>query len=141
MPALPAEPRDEDAALLASADAMLDAVRAQIDLQAFHEALRVIWQVVSDANRYVDNTAPWGLKKTDPPRMQEVLAVLAEVIRQVAILVQPVMPEATSKMLAQLGVPDNARGFDTIGGAVRLPAGHVIDKPEPVFPRYIVEEA
>ena len=44
-------------------------------------------------------------------------------------------------MLAQLGVPDNARGFDTIGGAVRLPAGHVIDKPEPVFPRYIVEEA
>jgi methionyl-tRNA synthetase len=141
MPALPAEPRDEDAALLASADAMLDAVRAQIDLQAFHEALRVIWQVVSDANRYVDNTAPWGLKKTDPPRMQEVLAVLAEVIRQVAILVQPVMPEATSKMLAQLGVPDNARGFDTIGGALRLPAGHVIDKPEPVFPRYIVEEA
>jgi methionyl-tRNA synthetase len=112
-----------------------------MDQQAFHEGLRHIWQVVADANRYVDAMAPWGLKKTDPPRMQEVLAVLAEVIRQVAILVQPVMPEATSRMLDQLGVDDDARGFGTIGGATRLPSGHVIDKPEPVFPRYIVEEA
>jgi methionyl-tRNA synthetase len=84
--------------------------------------------------------APWALKKTDPPRMQEVLAVLAEVIRQVAILVQPIMPEATSRMLDQLGVDDDARGFDRIGGATRLPSGHVIEKPEPVFPRYIVDE-
>ena len=79
-----------------------------MDQQAFHEALREIWQVISEANRYVDGTAPWGLKKTDPDRMGEVLAVLAET-RQTAILVQPVMPEAASKILDQLAVTDEER--------------------------------
>ena len=111
-----------------------------MDTQAFHEALRAIWQVISDANRYVDSTAPWGLKKTDPQRMGEVLAVLAETIRQVAILVQPVMPESAAKILDQIGVGAEARGFDQLAGAVRLTAGLSIAKPEPVFPRYIVEE-
>ena len=92
MPAFPATAAPEDSALLAAADAMLGKVRAHMDVQAFHEALRCIWEVVSDANKYVDTTAPWGLKKTDPVRMGEVLAVLAETIRQAAILVQPVMP-------------------------------------------------
>ena len=49
---------------------------------------------VAKANRYVDAAAPWALKKTDPVRMAEVLAVLAETIRQIAILTQPVMPHS-----------------------------------------------
>jgi methionyl-tRNA synthetase len=140
MPALPAAPSEEDRGLLDAADALLDQVRQHMDTQAFHEALRAIWQVISDANRYVDSTAPWGLKKTDPQRMGEVLAVLAETIRQVAILVQPVMPESAAKILDQIGVGAEARGFDQLAGAVRLTAGLSIAKPEPVFPRYIVEE-
>ena len=140
MPALPATPADEDKALLDAVDALLDQVRAHMDSQAFHEALRVIWQVISEANRYVDTTAPWGLKKTDPDRMGEVLAVLAETIRQVAILVQPVMPESAAKILDQIGVEADARGFGQLAGGARLIAGVRINKPEPVFPRYIVEE-
>ena len=137
MPALPESPTSDDKKLLDSADALLAQVRTEIDQQAFHEALRLIWQVIADANRYVDAQAPWGLKKTDPLRMEEVLAVLAEIIRQVAVLVQPVMPQSAHKILDQLGISADARGFDQIGGAGRLPSGHVIDKPEPVFPRYI----
>ena len=140
MPALPTAPQDEDRTLLAATDALLVEVRDQMDRQAFHEALRAIWQVVSEANRYVDAMAPWGLKKTDPARMAEVLAVLAETIRQVAILVQPVMPESAARILDQLGIAPDARGFTVIGGHDRLPGGHAIDKPEPVFPRYIEDE-
>ena len=139
MPALPATPTDEDAAMLAAADGLLEAVRVQMDQQAFHEALRLIWQVVADANRYVDSMAPWGLKKTDPARMGEVLAVLAETIRQVAILVQPVMPESASRILDQLGVGQEHRGFTQLAGNARIDAGVTISKPEPVFPRYIDE--
>jgi len=84
--------------------------------------------------------APWALKKTDPARMQEVLAVLCEVIRQVAVLIQPVMPESAAKMLDQLGVGPEQRLFDSIGGKARLGHGHEIDKPVPVFPRYVEEE-
>ena len=141
MPALPVSPTAGDTAMLDAADGLLVAVRAAIDKQLFHEALRLIWQVVADANRYVDAMAPWGLKKTDPQRMHEVLAVLAEIIRQVAILVQPVMPQASSTMLDQLGVPEDQRDFGMIGGEGRLLSGHMIAKPEPVFPRYVADEA
>ncbi|MCH2564294.1 MAG: methionine--tRNA ligase [SAR116 cluster bacterium] len=140
MPALPATAAPEDSALLDAADAMLGKVRAHMDVQSFHEALRCIWEVVSDANKYVDTTAPWGLKKTDPVRMGEVLAVLAETIRQAAIIVQPGMPDSAGKILDQLGVADGQRGFDMLAGAGRIAAGVAISKPEPVFPRFVEEE-
>ena len=140
MPALPATAAPEDSALLDAADAMLGKVRAHMDVQSFHEALRCIWEVVSDANKYVDTTAPWGLKKTDPVRMDEVLAVLAETIRQAAILVQPVMPGSASKILDQLNVAEGQRGFDMLAGERRIAAGVEISKPEPVFPRFVEEE-
>ncbi|MGB1441542.1 MAG: methionine--tRNA ligase, partial [Candidatus Puniceispirillaceae bacterium] len=85
MPELPSTPTTEDAALLSSADALLERTRQAFDKQAFHEGLRQIWQVISDANKYIDAQAPWALKKTDPERMGEVLAVIIEVVRQVAI--------------------------------------------------------
>ena len=140
MPGLPETPTAEDKALLDAADEMLGKVREQMDLQAFHEALRCIWDVVSDANKYVDTSAPWALKKTDPPRMGEVLAVLVETIRQAAILVQPVMPESAAKILDQLGVAVEDRGFDTLASGGRITAGVQIEKPEPVFPRYVAED-
>jgi len=141
MPALPQQPTEADLALLNAADALLDTSRDLLDRQAFNEALRAIWQVVSDANRYVDTAAPWALKKTDPVRMAEVLAVLAETIRQVAILTQPFMPQSASMILDQLGVKTAARDFTNIAGKGRLPSGHTIAKPEPVFPRYQDEAA
>ena len=141
MPALPETPTDEDAVMLSATDGLIETVREQMDQQAFHEGLRMIWQVVAEANRYVDSTAPWGLKKTDPARMGEVLAVLAETIRQVAILVQPVMPESASRILDQLGVAREHRDFTQLAGKVRIAAGVTIAKPEPVFPRYIEEAA
>jgi len=140
MPALPTPMDAQDLALLSSVDGLLGTVRQQIDRQAFHEALRDIWSVISQANRYVDAVAPWALRKTDPVRMGEVLAVLGETIRQVAILLQPVMPMSASKILDQLGIDTDARDFSTLAGAVRLPAGQAIEKPEPVFPRYVAED-
>ena len=139
MPAFPDELTAEDSALLTRADALLPAVREQMDRQAFHDAIRLIWQVIAEANRYVDFTAPWALKKTDPTRMAEVLAVLAETIRQISILIQPFMPKSADIILHQLGVDPSERDFSVIAGKRRLASGHKIDKPSPVFPRYIEE--
>ena len=137
MPAAPAELLDADNTLLAAVDAMLDLQRQHYDRQAFHEALKVVWDVVGDANRYVDEMAPWALRKTDPARMNDVLWVLAETLRQVAILIQPVMPEAAANMLDQLGV--DQRGFDALG--TRLAGGQALEKPQPVFPRFVEEDS
>jgi methionyl-tRNA synthetase len=139
MPALPAQPVDADLKLLSAADGLLDQVRDLLDRQAFNEALQVIWQVVTHANQYVDTSAPWALKKTDPSRMAEVLAVLAETIRQIAILIQPVMPQSAHIMLDQLGIDVADRDFSVIAGKGRLSGGQQIDKPSPIFPRYVEE--
>src|SRR3546814_1902528 len=82
-----------------------------MDRQQFHNALTKVWEVVGDANRYIDHAAPWTLRKTDPARMATVLYVLAEAIRRLAILCQPVMPDAMAKMLDQLAVDPAARAF------------------------------
>ncbi len=71
--------------------------------QAFHLALEAIWRVVGEANRYVDEQAPWALRRNDPARMRTVLYTLAETIRHLAILVQPFVPAAAAKLLDQLG--------------------------------------
>ncbi|MFP3422208.1 hypothetical protein R0K19_22840, partial [Bacillus sp. SIMBA_161] len=80
----------------------------------------------------------WVLRKTDRPRMETVLYVLAEVVRQLAILAQPFMPDATSRLLDQVAQPAEARDFTAL--AARLEAGRTIEKPQGVFPRYVEEE-
>jgi methionyl-tRNA synthetase len=137
----PAAFTDADKKLLGSAHALLAKVRPLMAEQAFHRALETIWQVVGDGNRYVDEQAPWALKKTDPARMATVLYVLAETVRHLAILVQPVMPDSMAKMLDQLAVPADARTFAALGEGGALKAGTALPKPEGVFPRYVEEAA
>ena len=73
--------------------------------------------------------------------MATVLFVLADVIRHLAILVQPVMPDAASNMLDQLAVPADQRSFRALGGDHAVVPGAELPKPSPVFPRFVEEEA
>ncbi|SMF68804.1 methionyl-tRNA synthetase [Tistlia consotensis] len=129
---------EADRALLDKAAGLLQRLREEYGQQAFHRGLEAVWQVVGDANRYVDEQAPWALRKTDPARMATVLWVLAETVRRVAILVQPVMPQAMETMLDQLGVPADRRGFADLDAG--LVAGTPLPKPQGVFPRYVEPE-
>jgi methionyl-tRNA synthetase len=134
---------DNDKAMLAEADAMIGVARNAMATQQIHAWLNAVWSVVAEANRYFAGEAPWALAKTDPPRQRTVLYVTAEVIRQVAILTQPVMPEASAKLLDSLGIPDDedARNFATLGGETRIAPGTVLPAPQAVFPRYIEPDA
>jgi methionyl-tRNA synthetase len=128
---------DNDKAILAEADRMIGLARSAMATQQIHQALNAVWAVVAEANRYFAGEAPWALAKTDPPRQQTVLYVTAEIIRQIAILAQPVMPESSAKLLDSLGIPKDARDFAALGGAKRIKAGTVLPAPAPVFPRYV----
>lgn len=127
-----------DTALMDKANSLLESLRASMDEQAFHTALGTIWAVIGDANRYVDAQAPWALRKTDPARMATVLYTLAETIRRVALFVQPFMPDACAKILDQLSVPEDARGFDSLDSVLK--PGQGLPKPTPVFPRFVADE-
>jgi len=129
----------EDEALLGQAGGLLEKVRSLLDRQQFHTALIATWEVVGEANRYVDTQAPWALRKTDPPRMATVLYVLAETIRQVGLLVQAFMPDAASRILDQLSISPEARRLADMD--IRLVPGTALPKPAPVFPRFVEEEA
>ncbi|MEO1399531.1 MAG: methionine--tRNA ligase, partial [Pseudomonadota bacterium] len=89
--------------------------------------------------RYFATQEPWALKKTDPQRMADVLWVTAEVIRQVAILAQPFVPESAARLLDALAVPQDQRSFTALAAATNL-GSVVIEKPEPVFPRFVEPE-
>ncbi|MFY9697975.1 MAG: methionine--tRNA ligase [Rhodoplanes sp.] len=126
-----------DNAILAAADAMIGKAREAMATQQLHQVLNAVWAVVADANRYFAGEAPWALAKTDPQRQGTVLYVTAEVLRQVAILVQPFMPDSATRLLDLLGIPADARAFARLGGATRIAPGTTLPPPAPVFPRYV----
>ncbi len=128
----------EDAELLDAAAALPAALRERIDRQAFYEALEDVWKVVRAANAYIDRQAPWALRRTDPVRMAAVLRVLANTLRILATMLQPVMPGSMARMLDQLGVPCDARSFAAL--TTPLPDDTALPPPEGVFPRYVDAE-
>jgi methionyl-tRNA synthetase len=131
----PGEFSENDKAILAQADAMLEQARSAMATQQIHQALNAIWAVVAEANRYFAGEAPWALAKTDPAKQATVLYTTAEVVRQVAILAQPVMPASCAKLLDVLGIPEDARDFAAI--ATRIKPGTQLPTPTGVFPRYV----
>jgi methionyl-tRNA synthetase len=125
-----------DQALLTSARNLLEMVRKHMEDQAFHLALETIWRVVAEANRYVDEQAPWTLRRTDPERMNTVLYTLAETIRHLAIMAQPIVPAAAGRLLDQLAIPGGSRDFAALAAAPLVP-GNRLPKPEGIFPRFV----
>ena len=136
----PATLTDSDTALLALADGALAKAREAMGDFALHLVLADIWAIVAEANRYFAANEPWRLSKTDPARRDTVLYVTIETLRQVAILVQPVMPDSAGKLLDLLGVDAGARDFAALGATGRLKAGAALPAPSAVFPRFIEAE-
>ncbi len=131
---------EDDQALLDAAAGLLPKVRDLLDRQQFHDAIEAIWVVVRAANGYVDRQAPWALKKTDPARMGTVLYVLAETLRHVALLMQPFVPASAGRLLDQLAVQPEMRGFHVLEPGHALVPGTPLPKPEGVFPRFVDAE-
>ncbi|ASN39661.1 methionine--tRNA ligase [Arthrobacter sp. 7749] len=131
----PGEFTDADQQILAEAGKLLETCRDSFSRQEFSKALEAIWTVLGDTNAYFADQAPWVLRKTDVPRMETVLYVTLEVLRRVAILVQPVMPTAAGSLLEVLGQADgSAREF--VGFGTALVAGTELPVPAPIFPKY-----
>ena len=134
-----------DAALLARARALGPALRAYYAEQSLSRAQDAVRDVVTDANKYFDETAPWTLAKSpdDAARFRTVLYVSLETMRCVALAYQPAMPRASARMLELLGVgpdaPRAALALDALADpAFALAPGAPLPPPAAVFPR--VEE-
>ncbi len=135
-----ATPTVEDRGMLDAAHGALPKVRDALDRQMYHEALETIWEVIRAANAYVDHQAPWALRKKDPLRMESVLWVLAETVRNVALLTQAFMPDSSARILDQLSIPETQRTLAYCGSHDALKPGTELPPPQGVFPRFVEEK-
>ena len=132
---------DADEAILASTYGLLAACREAFATQQIHQALNAIWGVLGEANRYFDAEAPWTVRKTDEARFATIMWVTAEVLRNVGILIQPVMPGSAAKLLDLLALDEAARDFAHLGEAGKLTGGVALPAPVGIFPRYVEKAA
>ena len=126
---------DADLALLESADGLRVRAATAMSVQAVNKYVDILIQQIVDTNKYIDDMAPWVLRKTDPDRMATVLYVIMEVLRYTVILYQPVIPTSASKLLDQLTVPKHERSFCHLQSSYCIQPGTPISKPEGIFPR------
>ncbi len=126
----------------------LDQIKKVEDLMdTYHtsNALQELWAIIARTNKYIDETGPWALAKSenkdDKEKLKSVMFHLTENLRKVAILLIPFMPETSNKMLAQLGLTNIENTWQTLRSNNEIkPETKVIDKGEPLFVRLEKEE-
>jgi methionyl-tRNA synthetase len=98
-------------------------------------ALEKVTELVTEANQFVERTAPWKLAReaNNEARLDAVFYQLAEVSRLIAIMISPVVPKASAGILQQLNWTGPLALAETSWG--KLPEGHQLGKPHPIFPR------
>jgi methionyl-tRNA synthetase len=114
------------------------------DKLAFAQALESWMSAVYACNAYVDEQAPWALRKTDPKRMQTVLATLYIAIAQLAVAVSPVMPESSARLLDAMGIAEAVRSLEGVWSqwySQLAESDFRLAKPEGLFPRIELAES
>jgi methionyl-tRNA synthetase len=129
----PADHAGSDA-LAESMAALTDAYFAAMNALQLHRALEAVMGMVSAANGFFAEAAPWKLAKTDEAAMADVLGVTLDATRRIVMLVQPFMPASAAALLDQLGVAPDTRDFGALSTSVA--AGTSLSAPQGVFPRW-----
>ena len=123
----------QDKFLINSIKDKLDDYRNLIDNQKLDQYLKNVWVIIGNANKYVDEQAPWLLKKNDFNRMEVVLYTLLETLKQIGIILQPFLPLSSNYILNHLSVPADLRNLNSINTFIDGDIEIII--PSALFPR------
>jgi len=136
------EVEDMDQELLSMVGALRDKFSASMEKYAFQTALSDVFTVISRANKYIDETAPWNLAKDEAKRtrLATVMYHLLDAVRICGILLSPCMPEACTKVFAQIGADERVTTWEGAKTLGLLPATVRVAKGEAIFPRIDVEK-
>ncbi|HEY5548072.1 MAG TPA: methionine--tRNA ligase [Coriobacteriia bacterium] len=130
-------PEDED--LVRIAQGLPEAIEKRMVALDYSGALEDAWELIKRANRYIEDSAPWNLAKSDEtrPRLDAVLYNALEAVRIAALFTAPVMPNTSREVWRRLGLGDPNEITDVAASALwgGLPTGSVVEKGEPLFPR------
>lgn len=130
---------DADTFLHSTVCAQIARMRQSFAALAFSDGLDAWMRAVFACNQFVDEQAPWTLRKTDPERMAGVLLTLFRCVRDLAIAVRPVVPVSADKLLDQMGVAADQRDFAALDQSewfdTLAVSGFRVAQPVGVFPR------
>ncbi|WP_394272603.1 methionine--tRNA ligase [Butyricicoccus sp.] len=136
---LPAEQAadDLDNEIVAMASDLRARYEEKMEAYAFQDGLIEIFKVISRANKYIDETAPWVLAKDEAnrPRLARVMYNLLETIRICGVLLTPFMPDSAEKIRVQIGASEDVYTWETAGTFGTLPADVTVCKGPALFPR------
>ncbi|MDD9331637.1 MAG: methionine--tRNA ligase [Wolbachia sp.] len=114
---------------------ILSKIMNHLSRYEFNHIILLIINISSEANAYIDKSAPWTLSKTDKGHMNLVIYKLLEYIRIIGILLQPVVPKSAEMILDQLQIPKEQRDLESLYNAHTHP-GATLPKPTPIFSRF-----
>ena len=136
------EAGDFDAELIAEAKGLVAKVDEFMDKTQINNALAEIFKVVSRANKYIDETAPWVLGKDESKkaRLATVLYNLLETISIVSTLLSNFMPTTMPKVWEQIGAAESDITYENAGKFGVLPADVTVHRGEIIFPRIDVNK-
>ena len=140
LPAVQTADEEKDAELIAMVSSLRDKYEEQMEKYAFQNALAEAFKVISRANKYIDENAPWVLAKSEDskPRLAKVLYNLLETIRVCGGLLKPFMPDTAAEIARRLG--DARTDWDSLTGFGILPADVATVAGPALFPRIDVEK-
>ena len=140
LPAVQTADVEKDAELIAMVSSLRDKYEEQMEKYAFQNALAEVFKVISRANKYIDENAPWVLAKSEDskPRLAKVLYNLLETIRVCGGLLKPFMPDTAAEIARRLG--DARTDWDSLTGFGILPADVATVAGPALFPRIDVEK-
>ena len=122
---------DYDRATLAEMAAVKGSLENNIETFHFREALKDAMNIARIGNKYLADTEPWKVVKSDPKRVETILHIALQITANTAIAIEPFMPFAAAKILRMLAV--DKFGWEQLGASDLVPAGHAIGKPELLF--------
>ena len=136
----PAEEGEFDADLKAVAVGAISAIEKKMDQLRVADSLDEIWKVANRANKYIDETTPWILAKSDEtkPRLGTVLYNLIETIRIIASLLSSYMPETSEKILAEIGADETS--YESVKSFGAYKAGSKVGNADVLFARIDTEK-
>ena len=135
---------DADTDLQAFVSREIAALESDFQSLAPSDGIQSWMRAVFACNAYIDAQAPWALRKTDPARMEAVLATLYIAIGQLAVAILPVIPASATALLDQMGVPEDVRHHAALRSnwyQTLVENGFTLAAPKPLFPRLELTEA
>jgi len=119
-------------------NSLLPEVERKLEAAAFSQALESIWALIDQANKYIEEEAPWKLAKSDQARLSSVLYTLMDVLRVAAVYIYPFMPGSALKIWEQLGLTESLPAVNlNLVKLGQFPSGTKVQKGVPLFPKLV----